>query len=112
MNSEILTNSYIINYSNDHCHILKRIILKFQFQMKILKLPHLPSKFDVVIYDCLKQFIIIPPNCFIKVSEMSKVRPKLTPIDLNTIFGVVRSKLVILVVNYSLRMFYQSIFAF
>jgi hypothetical protein len=60
--------------------------------MKIY-LPHLPSKLDVRICSFLDDLLIIHPFCrTLRIKEMNqkKSKSKVT-IDVNTIFGVIRS---------------------
>ena len=60
-----------------------------------LYLPHLPQKLDVRICSVFSDFFVIHPYCRpFKIREMSKSNKssmKNTPIDLNSIFGVIRS---------------------
>jgi hypothetical protein len=62
--------------------------------MKILNLPHLPNKVDVVIASQIRPFLIIPADCFVQIKTMNtdekKTFSRLPPPDLKTIFGVVR----------------------
>ena len=57
-----------------------------------LILPHLPNKLDVVLCSYLRDFCDFPAHFFPIKVEMNAVR-KITsnPIDLNTIFGVIRA---------------------
>ena len=72
-----------------------------------LKLPHLPNNIDITVWSYLREFVIIPQHILnglfktVKVSNppMSDFTKKKgsksisnKPIDLKTIFGVIRNK--------------------
>ena len=74
-----------------------------------LKLPHLPNNIDIIVWSYLKEFIIIPQHILnglfrtVKISNgpMSDFSKKKSSksvssksIDLKTIFGVIKNKLI------------------